>query len=370
MQGGSFQGLDCGPKVPGYQEGSMTSRLIAVLSAASLAAGVYSATSSSTGNPPPARTGDELRGRIVTAPGAVEPVSEEIDVGAELPGKLERVLIDEGTRVRAGQAIAVIANPDYRAQVASAQATLGEREAALRRVTNGARTQERREALAAVEEADVVLANAVTERDRRRELLEQGAISREEADRAEQAWLVARARKEAAAERHALVDDEAREEDRSQAAAAVDNARAAVALAEAMLAKTYVRSPIDGVVLRKHHHAGETVLNSPADPIATIGDTSRLRVRAEVDELDIAHIRPGQRAYVRADAFGDRKFFGVIAEVGQALGKKIVRTERPAERVDTKVLEVLVDLERPDGLRPRLRVDVFVDIGGESRGEE
>jgi HlyD family secretion protein len=264
----------------------------------------------------------------------------------------------------------VIANPDYRAQVASAQATLGEREAALRRVTNGARTQERREALAAVEEADVVLANAVTERDRRRELLEQGAISREEADRAEQAWLVARARKEAAAERHALVDDEAREEDRSQAAAAVDNARAAVALAEAMLAKTYVRSPIDGVVLRKHHHAGETVLNSPADPIATIGDTSRLRVRAEVDELDIAHIRPGQRAYVRADAFGDRKFFGVIAEVGQALGKKIVRTERPAERVDTKVLEVLVDLERPDGLRPRLRVDVFVDIGGESRGEE
>jgi multidrug resistance efflux pump len=221
-----------------------------------------------------------------------------------------------------------------------------------------------------VEEADAVLANTVAERDRRRELLEQGAISREEADRAEQAWLVARARKEAAAERHAVVDDEAREEDRSQAAAAVDHARAAVAQAEATLAKTYVRSPIDGVVLRKHHQTGETVLNSPVDPIATLGDTSRLRVRAEIDELDIAHLKPGQRAYVRADAFGDRRFSGVISRVGQTLGKKNVWTERPAERVDAKVLVVLVDVDEPEGLRPRLRVDVFVEVGGETRDHD
>jgi HlyD family secretion protein len=349
---------------------SMTPKLIAIVGAASLAVAVYSAASFRSGGPPAPQPGEPSRGRIVTAPGAVEPVSEEIDVGAELSGKLERVLFDEGTRVRAGQVIAVIANPDYRAQVASATAILGEREAVLRRVTNGARTQERREALAAVEEADAVLANALAERDRRRGLLEKGAISREEADRAEQAWLVARARRGAAVERHALIDDEAREEDRSQAAAAVGSARAAVAQAEATLAKTFVRSPIDGTVLRKHHHAGETVLNSPADPIATIGDTSRLRVRAEIDEIDIAHVRPGQRAYVHADAFGDRRFPGVITQVGQSLGKKVVRTERPAERVDTKVLEVLVDLDKPDGLRPRLRVDVFIDAGSESHGGE
>jgi HlyD family secretion protein len=262
----------------------------------------------------------------------------------------------------------VLANGDYAAQLASAQATLLDREAALRLVINGARTQERLEAQALVEEADAVLTNAVAERDRRRGLLEQGAISREEAGRAEQAWLVADARKRAAVQRFALIDDKAREEDRARAEAAVGIARAAVAQADALLAKTYIKSPIDGVVLRKHHHGGETVLTSQVDPIATIGNISQLRVRAEIDELDVARVKPGQRAYVRADAFGDRRFAGVVTEVGQSLGKKQIRTEHVEERADAKVLEVLVALDKPDGLRPRLRVDVFIDGDEGSHG--
>jgi hypothetical protein len=73
---------------------------------------------------------------------------------------------------------------------------------------------------------------------------------------------------------------------------------------------------------------------------------------------------------VRADAFGDRTFVGTVVKVGEALGGKKVRTEDPAERIDTKVLEVLVDLEQIDGLRPRLRVDVFIDAGGPLDGGE
>jgi HlyD family secretion protein len=338
-------------------------RVITVACGLSIVGGaVYVATSLPAANPPLAAR-EAPRGIVVTAPGSVEPVSEEIAVGSELTGKLDSVLIEEGSAVRAGQTIAVIANADFVAPVASAKATLEEREAALRRVVNGARTQERLEAQAAVEEADAILANALAERDRRRDLLAQGAISREEAGRSEQAWLVAQARKAAAVQRFALVNDAAREEDRARAEAAVAIARAALAQSEALLAKTYIRSPIDGVVLRKHHHAGETVLNSPADPIATIGDISRLRVRAEVDELDVARVRPGQRAYVRADAFGDRRFAGVVSEVGQSLGKKQIRTEHPEERADAKVLEVLVALDKSEGLRPRLRVDVFIDAG-------
>jgi HlyD family secretion protein len=298
---------------------------------------------------------------IVTAPGSVEPVSEEVAVGSELSGRLDRVLVEEGSHVRAGEVIATLSNAGLAAQVALAQATLQDREAALRRVVNGARSQERLEALAVMQEADATIANAVAERDRRRALLEQGAISREEADHAEQAWLVADARKRVAAQRFALIDDKAREEDRAQAEAAVAMARAAVAQSEAVLSKTYIRSPIDGVVLRSHHHSGETVLTSQIDPVATIGNISRLRVRAEVDEVDVARVRPGQRAYVRADAFGDRRFPGVVTEVGQSLGKKQIRTEHPEERVDAKVLEVLVTLDAFDGLRPRLRVDVFID---------
>jgi HlyD family secretion protein len=341
----------------------MKRRVIAVLALLSIAGGaVYTATSSRSGDtaPPPHR--DSPSPRMVTAPGTVEPISEEIEIGSELPGKLDRV-VDEGASVRAGQVVAMLANRDYRAQVAAARATLDDRTTALRRLLNGARAEERHEALAAVEEADAVLANAVSERDRRRELVVQGAISREEADRSEQAWSVAQAKRRAAAERYALIDGAARDEDRARAEAAVAIARAALEQAEATLAKTYIRSPIDAVVLRRHHQSGETVLNSAVDPIITIGDISKLRVRAEVDELDVSLIRAGQRAYVRADTFGDRKFYGVLTTIGKALGQKHVRTGLPQERVDTKVLEVLMDLDEARGLRPGLRVDVYVEPG-------
>jgi HlyD family secretion protein len=307
---------------------------------------------------------------LVTAPGSVEPVSEEIEVGAELPGRLDQVLVEEGMRIRKGQVMAVVANQDRAAEVASARATLLDREAALRRVVNGARAAERRQAAAELDAAEAVLADALAMRDRRRELLRVGAISQEEAERAEQTWRVAAARQRAGAERYRLVDDQAREEDHAQAEAAVELARASVAHAQAMFEKTYVRAPIDGVVLRKFHRAGETVASAAADPIVTVGDVSRLRVRAEVDELDVALVRVGQRVRVHADALGAREFTGTVVRVGQELGKKNVRTEQPTERIDTKVLEALVDLVNPDGLRPRLRVDVFIDVAGDGHAIE
>jgi HlyD family secretion protein len=301
--------------------------------------------------------------RALVAPGTVEPISEEIDVASEVTGKLAQVLVEEGGRIQAGQVVAIVANRDYQSQVASARATLDERMASLRRLVNGARVQERLEARAGVEETDAVVTRALAVRDRRRDLFEKGAIAREEVERADEAWSIAVAKQHAASERYALVDADAREEDRAQAEAAVAVARAAVDEAEAVLAKTYIRSPIDGVVLRRHRHPGETVLNSASDPIVTVGDISRLRVRAEIDELDVAVVRSGQLAVVRADAYPDRAFAGTVARVGEALGKKRIRTELPEERMDAKVLEVLVQLENPAGLRPGLRVDVFIEPG-------
>jgi HlyD family secretion protein len=336
----------------------------AFFAAGLLAAACCSACSRAEGSAPLARSTSTPE-RVVSAPGTVEPVSEEIAVSSELPGKLEKVFVEEGSRVKRGQVIAVLVNREYAAAVDSAKATLMDREAALRRVVNGARTQERREAHAALEAAEAVLANAVAVRDRRRVLLEQGAISMEEAERTEEAWRVAAARRWASAERDDLVNDRAREEDEAQARAAVELARAAVARDEAMLEKTYLRSPIDGVILKRRHLPGETVGNAPGDPIVTIGDISRLRVRVEVDELDVAHVRTGQRVRVHADGFGKREFLGTIATVGQALGKKNIHTDEPAERLDAKVLEVLVDLDSNEGLRPRLRVDVFIDARGQ-----
>jgi ABC exporter DevB family membrane fusion protein len=272
-------------------------------------------------------------------------------------------MVIEGSHVRTGQVVAVLENREYEAARESARARLSGKEAELRRVVNGARLQERRAALAEVREAEAVLENARAEHMRRQGLYEKGAISREEADRAEKAWRVAKARCDAAIERHRLADDPPREEDCSRAEAEVALARSDLEQSEALLAKTFIKSPINGVVLRKYHNTGENVATGLGSPIVAIGDVSRLRVRADVDENDVAAVRIGQRAYITASAYGSKRFYGRVTRLGEALGRKNVHTDEPTEHIDTKILETLIELDLGQHLPPNLRVDVFIEAG-------
>ena len=130
--------------------------------------------------------------------------------------------------------------------------------------------------------------------------------------------------------------------------------------AEANLGKTIVRAPISGLILRKRLKEGESI--SPANPtgIVTIADTSALRVRVDLDETEVAKVRENQPAYVTADAYGERKFAAKVIKIGQILGRKNFRTERPTEKVDTKILEVLLELAPGEKLPLGLRVDAFI----------
>jgi HlyD family secretion protein len=299
---------------------------------------------------------------VIAAPGKVEPVSEEVQVGADIGGKLKSVLVEEGETVARGQTLAVIENAEYAARAAAAAARLAEREAALERVVNGARAMERREAQASIEEADAMLENARLNYERRRALYEKGDLSREQADLAEREYRVAHARRAAARERFALVDADARAEDRTRAEAAVALAKAELQEARALYEKTFIRAPISGVVLHKRLRAGEiaSATATPPTVVVTLGDAARLRVRADVDESDVGKLRVGQAAYVTARAYGDKKFPGRVVKIGQALGRKNFRTEEPTERVDTKILETLIELEAGTALPIGLRVDAFI----------
>jgi HlyD family secretion protein len=299
---------------------------------------------------------------LIAAPGRVEAVSEEIRVSSELSGRLKTVRVEEGDRVQRGQVLAEIENDDYRARVAEAEAELAQREAELRRTMNGARTQERREAEASMQAAKAVLDNARSEAERRRGLADRNVISRDEADRYERGYQVARAQYEQAAQHFALIDAEAREEDRAHAEAAVATAQAQFAEALAILEKSYLRSPINGVILRKLRHNGESVSTQFDSPVITMADDSVLRVRLDVDESDVSKLRVGQRAYVTAEAYGTHKFWGRVIRVGRILGKKNIRTDEPSEHVDTKILETLVELDSGQRLPLGLRVDSYVQV--------
>lgn len=298
--------------------------------------------------------------RLIVAAGRTEPASEEVDVGTEIDGRLRSVLVEEGQPVRAGQVIAELENADFAARVAHARAVIAERQAALERANSGSRPMQRREGKAQIREAEAVLMNANRERERRAQLLERGAISRAEYDSAEREAAVAQARLDAALERQELVEDEVRPEDRQRAAAELDRAKAQFAEAEALLAKTIIRSPMNAVVLRKHRNRGESISTEGRQPLVTLGDVSRLRVRAEIDETDVAQVSVGQAAYVTASAYGTRRFTGKVVRVGRLLGRKKVMTDAPSERVDTKILETLIELDPGQELPVGLRVDAFV----------
>ncbi len=295
---------------------------------------------------------------MVAAPGRVEPVSEEIVLSAELPGRLRSVPVEEGDSVTAGQVVALLAADDYQARVRAAEAAVESREAELRRVINGARGQERREAASAVEAAAARVAKARTEFERRRALYGTGDVGWIQVDSAQRELEVAEKLHDAAREHFRLVDDTAREEDRARAEAEVARSRADLSEARALLEKTSIRSPIRGTVLRKHLRTGESVAEST--PVITVADVSRLRVRADVDEVDVARVHIGQRAYVTAAAYRGQRFWGRVLRIGQVLGRKNFRTDEPSERVDTKILEVLIELDGQPRLPAGLRVDAFL----------
>jgi len=228
---------------------------------------------------------------LVAGPGRVEPLSEEIKVGAQIAGKVKYVRVEEGDHVRKGQIVAILEFDDAMAQCASAEADLQQKQADLRKVLNGEQAPKEVRAKA---EADV-------------------ALSRAKVDAVRAEW-----------EKH------------------------------------FVRAPITGVILRKHVRAGETVSGMRDTPVITLADASVLRVRMDVDENDVGRIHVGQSAYVTADAYPGKKFPGKVVRVGQLLGRKNVRTDEPTEKVDTKILETLIQLDPGAKLPLGLRVDAFL----------
>ncbi len=303
----------------------------------------------------------------IAGPGQIEPVSEAIKLGSELSGKLKSVNVEEGDSIHKGQVLAVLENDDYRAALASASAEVRAKEATLRKVVNGAQGQERSEALAAVHSAQAVMSNAQAELARRQELFQAGVISREELEHYTRAYNVAKDEYKEKVDHHSLLNTATREEDVACARADLELAQGHLAEAQAKYDKTFIKSPIDGIVLRKHHRNGESVSNSATmpDPVLTVGDTRVLRVRVDIDESDVNKVRVGQKAYITADAYGKQKYWGHLVQVGELLGPKTIRTDEPTERVDRKFLETLVELDGGVQLPMGLQVDTFILADGE-----
>jgi ABC exporter DevB family membrane fusion protein len=308
------------------------------------------------------------RGNIdshIAARGRVEgATSQDIKLASRVVGRLKEVSVNDGDPIRKGQIVAVLENNDLLAQVEQARASVLHAQAALERLNNGARPEERAASRAAMQEAQAAADNARQNFERSQKLFQEGGIiSQSVLDQAERDWKMAQARLESARENYKLVMAPPRREDVASAQAESSLARAQLAQAQDNYDNTFVHSPADGVVVKRYMNPGESIsYESLYQPIVSISDTTRLMVRTEIDETDIGKIQIGQRAAIRCDAFRGQTFYGHVVRISGGLGPKKIQTDNPTEKIDMDVLESFVEADPGTPLRVGLRVDVYIEL--------
>ena len=142
--------------------------------------------------------------------------------------------------------------------------------------------------------------------------------------------------------------------------------RSELSASRAGLEKLTIRAPIDGTILQIKARPGEVVSPS-TPPLVELGDTSALRVRAEVDERDIEKIKPRQSVLVRPAALRGREVAGIVSLIAPIV--EAGRYSAPGQRnmTDVDVVEVLIELSEPVPLVVGMKVDVYFQHDTASR---
>ncbi|HEY8857139.1 MAG TPA: efflux RND transporter periplasmic adaptor subunit [Rugosibacter sp.] len=231
----------------------------------------------------------------VSATGTLNPVVS-VQVGSQISGQIKEILVDFNSPVKAGQLIARLDPETYRQRVIQAQADMEAARANL-----------------AMQQADVlrVKANLVdTQRDyaRKKLLVEKKFISPADLDKAQTTFDAAAAALRVA-QAQAL-----------SGAAQVHQRQALLAQAQIDLSRTEIRSPVDGIVVKRSVDTGQTVAASLQAPELFIiaKNLTDMQVETSVDEADVGRIQAGQAVSFTVDAFPGRHFAGQVKQVRKA----------------------------------------------------
>lgn len=214
----------------------------------------------------------------VTATGTLAPLNQ-VDVGSEISGTIESIAADFNERVKRGQVLARINTDEQQARVVQSRAAL---EVAEARVL---------QARATVQETHLKLKRCET-------LAQQGLCPPQDMETVRAAY------------DRAIADE-------ASARAQVSQARATLDAEQSRLEKAVIRSPINGIVLKRAIEPGQTVAASLQAPVLfTLAESlSQMELRVAVDEADIGQVHTGQKATFTVDAYGERTFPAAITQV-------------------------------------------------------
>jgi HlyD family secretion protein len=270
------------------------------------------------------------------------PSYHPIVVSALIPGRVDELLVLEGSRVAKGQVVARLYKKDLERDFRRAEADVGEAQARLALLRAGYRKEEVAKARVDVArlEEEVKLAEKVLARTR--ELVPTGAASREDLDRHASALEVARARVAAAREELGRLEAGFRVEEVNQAEAALASAEASRDLAEARLSYTEVKSPAAGVVMERYVTPG-TWLTAAEPRVVALYDPKDLQVRVDVRQVNSTQVFVGQKAKISTEA-----------EPGRTYPGEVIRLEPVADFKKNTIQAKIRILEPSESLHPEM----------------
>lgn len=315
--------MDAMEKVTGYRPGRWKWKIVALLLSVLTGGGAYLYFSpSENGNAYRFVTKPTLTGELnitVSATGYLEPL-ESVEVGTEVSGTIEKVLVDYNDVVKKGELLARIDKTKYQSAVDKAEATLSAAKAALESA-----------------KAERYRAEATIERDKTLRKATKGALpSQNDWDTDWASHLAAKAQ----------VDN---------AQAQVEQARHSLVSARYDLERTSIYSPIDGIVLVRDIDPGQTVVASFQTPVlfTLARDLRKMELQVSIDEADIAKVKAGQHATFGVDAYPDARFEGMI---------RMVRVNSEIEDGVVTYIAVL-DVNNSDlRLRPGMSADAEIAV--------
>ena len=341
-----------------------------------------------------------------------------VDVSFKIPGKIEKLAVDEGDPVKQGQVIATLEHRDLVAQKVRAEATLeatqtripslqknielqdrstrdeiSQAEAAvqaaqarLQQLLAGSRPQEIQAAKAGVDQAESDLVKRKADRERAEKLFKSNFIAAQDLDAAINAHDVAAANLKKARETYALVVEGPRKEEIDAARAQYEQAQAALQLARAhrlqlevlrkdlltaqaqvkeastaiavidtQIGYTQLLAPLSGVVLVKNAEAGEYVV--PGGAVVSLGDLERPWLKAFINENDLGRVKLGQKVSVTTDSYPGKIYPGKITFISSEAEFTPKNVQTAKERVKL-VYRIKVALENPHReLKPGMPAD-------------
>jgi multidrug resistance efflux pump len=297
-------------------------------------------------------------------------------IAPQVNGYVVQVFVEDFEQVQKGQPLARIDDRIYRQRVQQARANLAAQQANLANSQQSARSSQ---ASVAGQEAAIANAQAQLQRaqaDMRRvsELVAEGSLSLRERDQTLAALRQAEAGVRQAQAQRAIAQEQVQTVSvgRGGLAAAVENAVAALRLAEIDLANTIIRAPQAGQVSEIGVRLGQYVT---AGTQLLFLVPRNVWVVANFKEAQTTAILPGQRAVVRVDALGGAELTGRVQQLAPAAGSEfsVIRPETATGnfvKVPQRIaVRIAIDRNQPlaQRLRPGMSVEAQIDTDAQPK---